>query len=419
MKLLRFNKEVTFIDSDGNQHMLTIGSNITEEQFTDIYRQYVNGTLEDETVLLYIYPEIAEKRKIAAMFDTLINSGDFYKKDGALYKNNIPVSLPQLMIESYYEAYTEQDNVHINALNNFWTLCALNPDPQARQDLFPFLQRNGFTITQSGYFIGYRNVDVHNAGDKELHDFVYSQYTRIKNIKKNPSKYWVIEIDGMYSYVTESAYLNGNYEGNPIGTVQDLYDNPTWTQTVYTDRYTGTFRIRMKEPVKIKRSKCDPNPNNLCSRGLHIGAADWLERNYYGTNSIMVLVNPMNVVATPSQDFYGKMRVCEYYPMGIVEWENGQIIRPDTTVFENDYTDYVEEELQKMLEEADISELSINNFDLSEVQFNAIQTNLEKATEVISNRINTVETHCEKCGTALDGFEALAGICEMCFDEEE
>ena len=57
----------------------------------------------------------------------------------------------------------------------------------------------------------------------------------------------------------------------------------------------------------------------------------------------MVLVNPADVVAVPPEDNYGKMRVCAYYPIQLIQRdENGYII--DEKIddgFEDDFMHHI------------------------------------------------------------------------------
>lgn len=40
-----------------------------------------------------------------------------------------------------------------------------------------------------------------------------------------------------------------------------------------------------------------------------------------------MLVNPIDVVAVPTDSGYSKMRVCQYFPLKVVEWgKNGKIV---------------------------------------------------------------------------------------------
>lgn len=97
-------------------------------------------------------------------------------------------------------------------------------------------------------------------------------------------------------------------------------NNNTWT-----DQHSRTTRIHLGSPVVMQRDRCDSNPDQSCSYGLHVASKTWLGENYFGDTGMICLVNPMHVVAVPPVDDYGKMRVCEYLPIGIVQYSNGKI----------------------------------------------------------------------------------------------
>lgn len=91
------------------------------------------------------------------------------------------------------------------------------------------------------------------------------------------------------------------------------------------------------QTVSISREECDPNQDQTCSRGLHVAGMSWLQSNYFGRVSLVVLVNPADVVAVPPQDGYGKMRTCAYFPLAVIDRDkNGNIINPE---FENGFDD--------------------------------------------------------------------------------
>src|SRR5690606_32698549 len=98
--------------------------------------------------------------------------------------------------------------------------CALNPDPRARQDLFEFLEGGNFTITTSGYFVAYRNVNVKNEGNAELQKFITQEFLKIKRWKKAPRNYGVIDLgNGKYKLTTDLP--NVNTEGKDIGNLAE------------------------------------------------------------------------------------------------------------------------------------------------------------------------------------------------------
>lgn len=67
-----------------------------------------------------------------------------------------------------------------------------------------------------------------------------------------------------------------------------------------------------------------------------MGAKSWLKQNYFGNVGLAVLVNPAHVCAVPTIDDYGKMRVCEYFPIAVIDFdENGDIVEPEYTLHDD------------------------------------------------------------------------------------
>lgn len=82
----------------------------------------------------------------------------------------------------------------------------------------------------------------------------------------------------------------------------------------YRDLHTGTMDNSIGKTVKMDRSKVDDDPKHTCSSGLHVCADEYLKgyANGNGTRTLVVEVNPANVVAVPYDYNFSKMRVCEY-----------------------------------------------------------------------------------------------------------
>ena len=99
----------------------------------------------------------------------------------------------------------------------------------------------------------------------------------------------------------------------------------------------------------MDRSACDGDPRNTCSTGLHVGAPGYVKGFGGGDGNVYLacLVNPMNVVAVPSDYSYMKMRCCEYYAYGIVDLTNDVTIT--TPYFEYDYKTWETETLEEQL----------------------------------------------------------------------
>ena len=310
--------------------------------------------MDEKKLLSILNPKEREIKEYNKMVDDVLKvlSGhkDFVYVDGKFRLNKIPYDIPEMLLKEYVKHIKAKES--IEHLNNFWVKCCNNPDPTARENLFWFLKKYGFKITQNGYFIAFRNVNVLTQGLKELHDFVVDQYTLLVNkaykLAGKRKDYYVRSTKDGYELTTNPEAVG------VIASLDHMYLNLNqYTETVYTDSYSKSTRIIMGEPVSIPREKCDPDHNNTCSRGLHVGGASWLSPGYFGRDGIMCLINPANVVAVPPQDNYGKMRVCEYLPYGFYKRdENGEIIMPDTHLMEEAYDNYV-----------------VNNID--EVEFNS------------------------------------------------
>jgi hypothetical protein len=112
----------------------------------------------------------------------------------------------------------------------------------------------------------------------------------------------------------------------------------TSTEGVYTDHHSHSFRIKIGEMVTMPRENCDCSSQNECSRGLHLAGSNWLDRNYYGTQGLVCLCSPSDVVAVPERSSYGKLRTCAYLPIDVVTYNtNGKVIPyPKETGFECD-----------------------------------------------------------------------------------
>lgn len=85
------------------------------------------------------------------------------------------------------------------------------------------------------------------------------------------------------------------------------------------------------------------------------------------------------------------MRVCEYMPIGIVETdENGKVIPIDTTFFDHEYSDYSAKQLDEYLHGKELTELSkhiIITPELTPLELNNIQFDIDRANEGIASRV--------------------------------
>lgn len=243
--------------------------------------------------------ESNEQQAILDFFNTEKNNPDsLFEVEGfKLYLKGINITIPEFLIKEFIKRKDNEEDT--KSLSNFWRLLALNSDPRCRENLFTFLTKHELALTPSGYFVAYRNADVKQEGNKELNDFVTKMWLKVKTWKKSPKNYIVLTNNGDLEISLETQ-VSTDLFNQVIGNLQELYENNnTVDETVYTDHHSGTFNIRIGEMVSMPKEECDASQDQQCSRGLHIASSSWLSKNYYGSQGIVCLVNPMHVVSVP------------------------------------------------------------------------------------------------------------------------
>lgn len=272
-----------------------------------------------------------------------------FKGDSVYWEDVSELSMPKSLVEAVLEAEENDDADKLEAYRNFWVLLSLNPDSRCRENLYWFLDKWGMKISKSGLFIGYRNVDVYKPGTKSIYTlklscFVQKAYAKVITECCDPRNYWVVidenteelllvkESSAKYYSLSEEdnlIWLNLKSIYSELKAVDFKYEN-MGDDTIYTDRHSRTFRIKVGEPVSMPREDCDSCQDNTCSRGLHVASAGWLSDNYFGSQGLVCLINPRDVVAVPPQDSYGKMRCCKYLPIALVDFDDsGRVIPYD------------------------------------------------------------------------------------------
>jgi hypothetical protein len=361
MKIIRLRKSLTVILNDG-----TI---LTVTDCTDtMYNEVVENQEDEKKVRCLLVPEfckqeaefqekIQEVEEVKTFIEEVKEKNDIFTyEDGKVYIKSISdLTVPQDLVRAINAAIgteTKKGNPELlQSYLNFWTLASLNPDAEARKNLFWFLNKYGMKISKSGLFVAYRNVVVKDKRDvptaniisEELAAYISATYVKIKGQKKSPKNYFVIEDGENKSFYVVKDPESVEKGMKNLGTVDALYlrlgeinvageDGVVEDNTpTYTDAHSKSFTIKIGKPVTMPRKDCDPIQSNTCSRGLHVAGKKWLEDTgtSFGSVGLMVLVNPADVVAVPPNDSYGKMRCCAYYPVMIVEKQNGRIVSED------------------------------------------------------------------------------------------
>lgn len=139
----------------------------------------------------------------------------------------------------------------------------------------------------------------------------------VENLMKNPS---FNSIEQLYDFLDHK-----NLPITPDGcflaykTVKDDFyskrgGNLTLLQGVVNEQ--GQIRNEIGDVIECLRSEVDDNPNNHCSKGLHVGClayagpGGWYNSSY--DNVVIVKVNPADAVSVPADHDFQKLRCSKY-----------------------------------------------------------------------------------------------------------
>ena len=138
-----------------------------------------------------------------------------------------------------------------------------NPQEHSRNQLFEWLTRRAFTITDAGDIIGYKSV---RAGDDDV----------------------------FLSINSGTAIVNGEVK-------------------------TGRIPQKVGDVVTMPRADVAFDPAQGCSAGLHVANWDYASTWTSHDAILAVAVNPRDVVSVPTDCDFQKVRVCRYQVMEVVD----------------------------------------------------------------------------------------------------
>jgi len=196
---------------------------------------------DGEGLKAYLYPEFRVKK---------YTSGEYsVTKEKKVVKTDTGEALPECLQNKLMEF--SRESFPYKAFKKFCSNLMLNPDPRSREQLYGYLEKYAFPITNDGCFLAYKYVTVYSDG---------------------------------------GSFANGTL----------------------VDSHSKTFNNNPGKIVAMDRDKCDSDPRNECSTGLHVAAYDYARNCGSGSVIIEVLVNPKDVVSIPKDYDFKKMRVCRY-----------------------------------------------------------------------------------------------------------
>jgi hypothetical protein len=125
----------------------------------------------------------------------------------------------------------------------------------------------------------------------------------MENLFKNPSKRAVSELYGFL----EKNNLPITPDGHFLAYKKVRND--------FFDVYSGTMDNRVGNILEMERNRVDDNKDNTCSTGLHFCSMSYLSC-FGGQRTIIVKINPADVVSIPSDYNDAKGRTCRYEVIG-------------------------------------------------------------------------------------------------------
>ena len=128
----------------------------------------------------------------------------------------------------------------------------------------------------------------------------------MENLYQNPSKRAVTEL---YDFL-EKGRLPITPDGHFLA-YKKVREN-------YMDCHTGTMDNSVGKIVEMERYNVDDNKDNTCSTGLHFCSKDYLEF-FSGARTVIVKINPRDVVSIPSDYNATKGRACRYEVVGEID----------------------------------------------------------------------------------------------------
>jgi len=373
------------------------------------------ATSEEELIIIVSDPSVlAERKEIQkeAIKISAINKGmqylsqlkDFTLDDDCLYLKGTSRTIPQLLVERFFEVVGAIDNElyfedslqeavdadeEFQSLKRFFMWCCLNPRAEVANELYRFLDENSFRITKQGFFVALRNVVTLNPGETELVKFISNAYQKIKAVwKKSPSDYVIVQTGSFYNLEKK-----GKSNKNVIGSLDKLYtDLPNMKENRFTDDWTKTFDIRIGKVVEMPMDKCNWSTQDCAAAGLHF-TSDEIHYVGCGDTSILVLINPMKVVGIGQH----KGRCYEYLPIMTVPREEAtQILHDvsfDTLELDEDYANEQLAQLVEKVKQGFTAETKKHQFNLPQIsskEINTLVSSLSEMKKKIKNRVNKI-----------------------------
>ncbi len=194
-------------------------------------------------------------------------------------------TLPDILADKVRAIAAE--GLPVKLFANFWENLNNNPSASSVRELYDFLAYKELPITEDGFFIAYKGVS------------------------------------------SNGLSICGNTKTKVL---QGIVDN------------SGKIQNNVGDTIEVKRWDVDDNRDNGCSFGLHVGSMDYA--TMWGEKTLVVKVNPADVVSVPTDCGCQKCRVSKYEVIDSYENEIKSVItdsegNPMESVEAAEYEDFL------------------------------------------------------------------------------
>ncbi len=171
------------------------------------------------------------------------------------------------------------------------------------------LEYGAGNVSVQGEKLFWKGREMHNSLTKRMIQMLQDGFpiepmvNFMENLMTNPSKRAVDELFGFL----EKNELPITPDGHFLAYKRVRED--------YKDCHTGTMDNGVGRIVEMERNEVDDNKDHTCSSGLHFCSQEYLN-HFGGARTVIVKINPRDVVSIPSDYNDSKGRACRYEVIG-------------------------------------------------------------------------------------------------------
>ena len=281
-----------------------------------------------------------------------------------------------------------------------------------------------------GGAINYKGEVIHNTLTDRVIKFMQQDLpfkpllSFLSNLMENPSKR---AVDELYNFL-EVGELPITEDGYFLA-----FKN---VKSDYKDIHSGTFDNSVGKVCEMRRNQVDEDKDRTCSYGLHFCSIAYLPNfsDSNGGHTMIVKINPKDVVAIPADYNNTKGRTCRYEVIGEYtdDWrsklgrgENGF----DSDLYSSDGGEYEEDEheycsdCQNILNVYDDQEEGLCNPCVDRRRNEKgedLQCSADVGDECCGNNCcHEKPLVCGHCSDPIDNYEPNTNLCKSCAEYEE